>query len=58
LVTHGTPTVAGAVALGLTGTYLTINNLKQEAAEEAAEKAAQKADSGSDTVNEEQDHAH
>jgi formate dehydrogenase iron-sulfur subunit len=58
LVTHGTPTVAGAVALGLTGTYLTINNLKQEAAEEAAEKAAQKTESGNDAVNEEQNHAH
>jgi formate dehydrogenase iron-sulfur subunit len=49
LVTHGTPTVAGAVAIGLTGTYLTINNLKQEAAEEAA----QKTESEDDKVNKE-----
>jgi formate dehydrogenase iron-sulfur subunit len=42
LVTHGTPTVAGAAAVGLSGIYLTIKNVKEETAREAAREAAQK----------------
>ena len=48
LVTEGTPTVAGAMLVGLTGIYLTIKHLKDEAArdrrEEEQERAAQAAE--------------
>ncbi|HVU12705.1 MAG TPA: 4Fe-4S dicluster domain-containing protein [Phototrophicaceae bacterium] len=47
LVTEGTPMVAGAMLVGLSGIYLTIKHLKEEAARERAEQAAE-------TVEEEQ----
>jgi len=37
LVIHGTPAVAGAVALGLTGIYLTIKNQREEGMQERQE---------------------
>jgi len=47
LVTEGTPMVAGAMLVGLTGVYLTIKHLREEAerdrVEAAKEKAAQSA---------------
>jgi len=47
LVTEGTPMVAGAMLVGLTGAYLTIKHLREEAerdrVEAAKEKAAQSA---------------
>lgn len=42
LVTEGTPTVAGAAAVGLTGIYLTIKHVKEEAEEERQAEAAEK----------------
>lgn len=39
LITEGTPMVAGAMLVGLTGAYLTIKHFKEEAARERAEDA-------------------
>ncbi|MBI5930476.1 MAG: 4Fe-4S dicluster domain-containing protein [Chloroflexi bacterium] len=43
LVTEGTPMVAGAMLVGLSGTYLTIKHLKEEAAKERQEAEQTKA---------------
>jgi len=42
LVTEGTPLVAGAMLIGLTGAYLTIKHAKEEAEEERREAAQEK----------------
>ncbi len=41
LVTEGTPMVAGAMLVGLSGAYLTIKHIKEEAARERAEQSEQ-----------------
>lgn len=43
LITHGTPAVAGAVAVGLAGIYLTIKKQKEQDAEETPEVEDKKA---------------
>jgi ferredoxin len=42
LVTEGTPMVAGAMLVGLSGVYLTIKHIKEEAAQERLEAAQAK----------------
>ncbi|MEO8612016.1 MAG: 4Fe-4S dicluster domain-containing protein [Chloroflexota bacterium] len=44
LVTEGTPMVAGAMLVGLSGVYLTIKHIKEEAARERLEAEQEKAD--------------
>lgn len=51
LVTEGTPMVAGMMLVGLSGAYLTIKHLKEEAAKERAE--AERAKAGERAVTEE-----
>ena len=43
LITEGTPMVAGAMLVGLTGVYLTIKHMKEEAAKERLEAEQEKA---------------